>query len=103
MCRAPRFLSFRVQCIFGRDLVELLCHELELERLSVKAFYVAVLLFYSRCERLFELLSHAVYDFSESRLDSIVDGIIDDCFTIWTEAVHLFESAVTAAHSGSKD
>ena len=57
-------------------------------------------------DRLLELLPEIfpddVYDLAEACLHSIVNGIVNDCFTIRTETVHLFQSAVAAAHSGSK-
>ena len=49
-----------------------------------------------------EIFPDDVYDLAEACLHSIVNGIVNDCFTIRTETVHLFQSAVAAAHSGSK-
>ena len=36
-------------------------------------------------------------------LHGVVNGIVDDGFAVGAEAVHLLESAVTAAHSGGED
>ena len=102
MCCAPWLLPFRIHCETLRNLVELLGYELKLERLSVNALHIAVFLADRLLELLPEILPDDVYDLAEACLHSIVNGIVNDCFTIRTETVHLFQSAVAAAHSGSK-
>ena len=54
----------------------------------------------------FELLLKAVADnkdhFAESGADGVVDRIVHDDFAVGAYAVHLFQSAVAAAHTGSQ-
>ena len=53
-------------------------------------------------EVLFKVFSDNEYDFSESSLDSVVDRIVHDGFTIGSQTVELFQSTITAAHAGSE-
>ena len=100
---SPRFLALRVEGEAFRNLVEFLSHKLEFERGAVNTFHVAVFLFDNLLHLSFEVFSYDIDNLSETCLNSIINRVIDDGFTIWTEAVHLFESAIAAAHSGSKN
>ena len=42
-------------------------------------------------------------NFSEAGMDGVVDGVVHDDFAVGANAVHLFEAAVPASHSGSKN
>ena len=103
MCRSPRLLSFRVQCEPCRDFVKFLCDELELERFAVETFNMAVLCFYGLLELLLEIFSYDIHYFTEAGLYCVINRIIDDCFVVRAESVHLFESTIAATHSGSED
>ena len=78
---APRLLSVRVQSEPGRNLCQFLSHELELKRLSVNAFHIAVLLLDKLLHLLLEVLADDVHDLSESGLYGIIYRIIDDGFS----------------------
>ncbi len=101
--RPPRFLSFRVQRVFGWNLVELLNHEIELQRGAVRAFHARVFLPHCFFELILEILPDYVDNLSESSINCIEDRVIDDSLSARAEAVHLFQSAVTAAHSSSQN
>ena len=100
---APGFHPFGIDIVSGRDLVQFLGYEHEFQGLAVDGLDVAVL-----CLDMFfhvglEVFAHNVYDFAESCFHCVVDGIVDYGFTVGAEAVHLFEPAVAAAHSGCED
>ena len=99
--RTPWFLPFRVEGEPCRNLVEFLYHELELERAAVCAAHLAVFLLYHLLELLAEIFAHNIDHLAEAGFHRIVNGVVDYRFTVRTESVHLFESAVTASHSGS--
>ena len=99
---APRLLSFRVEGEALRNLVEFLGHEHELEGLAVNAGDVAVFFTHVLFELLPECFPYDIYDLAESGFHRVVDGVVDYGLAARAEAVHLFESAVTAAHAGSE-
>ena len=73
MSCSPWLLTLRIEGELSRNLVELLSHELEFERLAVHAFHIAVLLLHHLLHLLPEILTYNIYDLSESGLDSIID------------------------------
>ncbi len=103
MRRAPRLLPLGVEAEPGRNLAELLGDEHELERSPVTAFDIAVFLLDALLEGFEEILAYHIYDFPESGVHCVIDGIVDDCLSVRAEAVHLLEPAVSAAHAGRKD
>ena len=64
---------------------------------------MAVLCFYGLLELLLEILSYDIHYFTEAGLYCVINRIIDDCFVVRAESVHLFESTIAATHSGSED
>ena len=100
---APRLLPFRVEFESFRNLVEFLGDEYKLERAAVNAFHLAVFLLYRLAELLEEILSDNIDHFAEARLDCVINRVVDDSLPGRAESVHLFEAAVTAAHTGRKD
>ena len=53
-------------------------------------------------EILFEVLADDEYQFTESSMNGIIDGVVHDGFTMRTQTVELFQTSVAAAHSGSE-
>ena len=51
----------------------------------------------------FEIASDHEDDGGEAGLEGIVDGVFDEGFAVGSEGIHLFETAVTAAHAGGHD
>ncbi len=100
---APGLHAFGVEGEAGGDLVQLLGDEDEFQGLAVHGLHAGVL----GLDRLFHVglkgLPDDIDDFAESGFHGIVDGIVDDGFTVGAEAVHLLESAIAAAHAGSQD
>ena len=100
----PGFLALGVERQeAGGNLVQLLGHEDELQRGAVRALDVAVFARDGLLELLEEILADDVNDFAETGLHGVVDGIVNDGFAVRTDAVHLLESAVAAAHAGGED
>ena len=60
-----------------------------------------ILLKYFFAEVLFKILSDYEYYLAESSLYGIVDGIVHDGLAVGSESVELFQTAVTASHTGS--
>ena len=56
-----------------------------------------------RFELLFKAVADYKYHLSESCADGIVNGVIHDDFPVGAYAVHLFQSAVAAAHASGKN
>ena len=42
-------------------------------------------------------------NFSKSASNSIINRVIHDCFSVRAQTIKLFETAVTATHSGSQN
>ena len=103
VCCTPRFYPLRIHFVSLWNLVEFLCHDLKFERFTVRADKMTVFFFNDLFKISLEILSDDINHFSESCLNGIVNGIIYDGFSVRTEAVHLLESSVAAAHSGSKN
>ena len=53
-------------------------------------------------EILFEILADNEDEFAKSGIDSIIDRIIHDGFTIGAQSIQLFQATVTTAHTGSQ-
>ena len=70
---SPRLLPLRVEGEPGRNLVQLLDHEIKLKRSSVWTGDAAVLLFYGLFELLAEIFPDDVNDLAESGIDRVVD------------------------------
>ena len=100
---APGFLALGIEGEFRGDLVQFLSHEDELQRSTVDAFDIGILFGYQGLHVLEEVFADYVHNLSEAGLYGIVYGIIDNGFTGGAEAVHLLESAIAAAHAGSKN
>ena len=100
---APGLYALGVQGEPGRNLVQLLGDEAELEGLSVDGFHAGV----AGLDVLFhvglEVFPDDVDDLAETGFHGVVDGIVDDGLSVGAEAVHLLESAVAAAHAGGQD
>ena len=54
-------------------------------------------------EGLLDVVSNDEHNVVESRADGVVDRVVEDIFTLRPNRVHLFESAVTASHTGRKN
>ena len=99
----PGLLALRIEREAGRDLVEFLRHEDELERGTVGALDVAVFLCHGFLELLEEVLADDIDDPAETGLYGVVDGIVDDGLAIGAQSVHLLEAAIAAAHACGED
>lgn len=55
-----------------------------------------------RAELLFEVFADDKDNFAEAGLNSIINTVVHDRFTVGTQAVELLETTVTAAHAGSQ-
>ncbi len=64
--------------------------------------YAFIFAEYFFAEILLKIFADNEYYFSESGLNGIVYGVVHYCLAVGAEAVELFESAVTAAHTGSQ-
>ena len=102
MSCSPWLLALRVESELRRDLEEFLGYKLEFKRLSVNAFYIAVLCLDHLFHLLLEVFANDIYYFTEAGLNCVIDRIVDDSLSVWTESVHLFQSTVAASHSGCK-
>ena len=51
---------------------------------------------------LFEIFADHENKFTETGVDSIIDRIIHDCFTVRTQSVQLLQASIAASHSGSQ-
>ena len=58
---------------------------------------------YLLTELLFEITTDNENNLTEACLNSIVNRIIHDGFTVWTQTVQLFQTSVTAAHTSSEE
>ena len=85
------------------DLVQLLGDEDELEGFSVDGLDTGVLGLDGLLHIGLEGLADDIDDLAEAGFHGVVDGIVDDGFSVGAEAVHLLESAVAAAHAGGQD
>ena len=52
-------------------------------------------------EILFRVLADYENDFAKSSLYGVVDGVVHYGLSVWSETIKLFQTAVTASHSGS--
>ena len=100
---APGLYPFRIYIETGGNLVQFLGYENELEGLSVDGLDVGVARLHVFFHIGLEIFTDDIDYFAESGFNCIVNGIVDDGFPVGTQAVHLLESAVAAAHSGCKD
>ena len=103
MRSAPRLLALRVEGEPLRNLVELLGDEDELQRRAVNTLYIAVLLLDSLLENIQKILPDYIDNLAETGLNGVINRIVDYGFIVGTEPVHLLESAVAAAHTGSEN
>ena len=103
MCGTPWLLALRIQGETCRYLVQFLGDEDELQRSAVDALDIRILFRHKGFHVFEEVFAHDVHDLAEASLDGIVYGIINNGFTGGAEAVHLFESAIAAAHTGSEN
>ena len=96
MCRAVRFLSLRVHTKALRKHIQLLKHALH-----------GNLILVARHHMLAEVRLHAPANHKDhlaiTAFQRIFHGIVHDGFTIRTHLVQLLKSAISAAHTGSKD
>ena len=95
MVRTPRFLAaFGADKAFGQFV----------NRLEDQFARDVTLIFRDNLltEILFKILADYEDQFAESGLDGIVDGVVHDGFTMRSQTVKLFQTSVTAAHTGSK-
>ena len=54
-------------------------------------------------EIFFKVFSNNEHHLSESTFNGIVDRVVHDGFTVWSQPVELFQSAITAPHTGGKN
>src|ERR1700722_1569230 len=54
-------------------------------------------------ELLLDILANNENELAESRTESVEDGVVDDGFACGSDGVNLLQTAVAAAHSGSKN
>lgn len=99
----PGLYSLGIEGEAGGNLVQFLGYENELQGCAVHALDVRIFLGHKGFHVFEEVFTDDVDHLSESGLHGIVDGIIDNGLSGRPQAVHLFESAITAAHSGSKN
>ena len=85
------------------NLVQFLGNEGELQRLAVHGLHAGVFLLYMGFHVGLEEVTDDIDHLAETGFHGIVDGIVNDGFSVGAQTVHLFESAVTAAHAGSKN
>ena len=96
MCRAPGFGTVGRACeAFGKFV-----DSLEDNFYRYRAFIFRKHFF---AEVSFEILADNKYNFTESGAKSIEYRVVHDCLAVGAETVELFEAAVTAAHTGSKN
>ena len=53
-------------------------------------------------ELILEILADNENNLSKTSLNSIVDAVVHDCLTIWAQTIELFQTTITATHSGSQ-
>ena len=87
----------------GGNLVQFLGDEVELDGFSVRSLDAAVFLLDMRLHVFLEELTDNIDHLAEAGCDGVVDGIVDDGLSVRAQAVHLFETAITAAHAGSQN
>ena len=85
------------------NLVQLLGDENKLEGFPVDGFDPGIFLLDSLLHLGLERLPDDIDNLAESGLHGIVDAVVDDGFSVGTQAVHLLEAAVTAAHTGRQN
>ena len=100
---APGLHALGIEREAGGDLVQLLGDEDELEGFSVDGLDTGVLGLDGLLHIGLEGLADDIDDLAETGFHGVVDGIVDDGFSVGAEAVHLLESAVAAAHAGGQD
>ena len=68
-------------------------------------FFVSALILLTNAltECLGKVLANDEYHPAKACPNGIEHGIIEDGFPVWPHRVHLFQTAVTAAHSGCED
>ena len=85
------------------NLIQFLGNKDKLQGLAVASLYAGISLLDVGFHIGLESLAHNVHHFAKTGLYGIVDAIVDDGFSVGAQAVHLFEAAVTAAHSSCKN
>ncbi len=86
----------------GGNLVEFLGDEHKLKRLAVHSFHMGIALFHVGFHIGLEGLTDNIYHFAEAGFHGVVNGVVNDGFPVGAQAVHLFETAIAAAHAGSE-
>ena len=100
---APRLLPVRIDRNASGYLVQFLRDKHEFQGTAVDTLYSGVFPGYEGLHVFQEVFAHYIDHLAESGVDCVVNGIVDDCFFVGAEAVHLLEAAVTAAHSSCKN
>lgn len=93
MCGSPGFGSAFRQGISGGEAVEFLKGVVDLDA-GFKA--AADLLF----KFSFKIPAYDEDDIAEASFDGVEYGVFDESLTVGTERIHLFETAIAAAHAG---
>ena len=93
---APGFLSSFRHFETFRQVVKFLEHIFHINTVA-KVFGI-----YLGFEFLFETMTYHKHHFAKSGAYGVVNGVVHNDFAVRPNAVHLFQSTVAAAHSGSK-